>query len=168
MKTWPRVHAYLWRAVTFSPLAPVLVGIFEFFQRILKAEMISHRKWHVIFDLSPRERGQKRDWSQKYRFFTKSDDFRAKMGMPVPAEPEMIESWNFVPKVVLVGPLRVCNYSLLSITVRKYSAAGGFDPPPRVVPSVKKPVYNRVKNICEPESTRCIRKLPAEVDYQKA
>ena len=25
-------------------------------------------------------------------FFTKIDDFRAKMGMPVPAEPEMIES----------------------------------------------------------------------------
>ena len=47
---------------------------------------------NVIFDLSPRERGQKFDLSQKYRFFTKSDDFRAKMGMPVPAEPEMIES----------------------------------------------------------------------------
>ena len=31
------------RVVTFSPITSAVVGIFDFFQRILKAEMIPHR-----------------------------------------------------------------------------------------------------------------------------
>ena len=61
-----------WRAVTFWPITPAVVGAFEISKRILNPELIPHQsEFRLRFELAPRERWSKIWLKSKIRFLTK-------------------------------------------------------------------------------------------------